>query len=60
MSPDRAKFRIYEEDAKSRQTTHWDLDYLPTADIEQMIRSGRKYRGCWGKLRRLIQRLGRR
>jgi hypothetical protein len=28
------KLKIYQEDAKLRQTTHWDLDYMTSAEID--------------------------
>ncbi|MEE4377473.1 MAG: hypothetical protein V2J55_08165 [Candidatus Competibacteraceae bacterium] len=38
----RNKMKIYMDEAKARQTTHWDLDYLTTAEIDAlMIRNKR-------------------
>ena len=37
---DRKKRRVYQEEAKTRQTSHWDWDYLPLADIERLARKG--------------------
>ncbi len=36
------KFKIYEEAAKSRQTTHWDMDYMPAEDIDALYAAGKK------------------
>jgi hypothetical protein len=33
---------IVEEEVKTRHTTHWDLDYLPMAEIEKMYQRGEK------------------
>lgn len=30
------KLKIYQDEAKARQTTHWDWDYLPAAQIERL------------------------
>lgn len=30
------KLKIYQEDAKLRQTTHWDIDYMTTAEIDAL------------------------
>ncbi len=30
------KRRVYQEEAKTRQTTHWDWDYLPMATLERL------------------------
>ena len=38
------KRRIYEEAAKTRETTHWDLDYLPLAEIDALDKARRKAR----------------
>ncbi|MDJ0988688.1 MAG: hypothetical protein QNI85_01660 [Desulfobacterales bacterium] len=32
------KRRIYQEEAKTRQTTHWDWDYLPLSTLERIAR----------------------
>jgi hypothetical protein len=32
------KNRIHQEDAKTRQTSHWDWDYLPLAELERLGR----------------------
>ena len=36
--PRRPKPRVYQEDAKTRQTSHWDWDYLPLETLERMAR----------------------
>jgi hypothetical protein len=30
------RFKIYQEDAKLRQTSHWDWDYLSSEQLEQL------------------------
>lgn len=35
MNATRKKKRVYVEAAKRHQTTHWDMDYLPMADVEK-------------------------
>ena len=30
------KRRVYQEEAKTRQTTHWDWDYLPLDTLERL------------------------
>jgi hypothetical protein len=42
MERNREKLKIYEEVAKSRQTTHWDMDYLPTEAIDALYATGTK------------------
>lgn len=32
------KLKVYQEEAKLRQTTHWDLDYMTTAEIDALYR----------------------
>ncbi len=32
------KRRVYQEEAKTRQTSHWDWDYLPLSTLEQLAR----------------------
>jgi hypothetical protein len=36
--PRRPKPRVYQEDAKTRQTSHWDWDYLPLETLERLAR----------------------
>ena len=36
--PRRPKPRVYQEDAKTRQTSHWDWDYLPLKTLERLAR----------------------
>jgi hypothetical protein len=33
------KLRIYQEDAKTRHTAHWDWDYLTWEEIEQRLKA---------------------
>ena len=30
------KHRIYKEEAKDRHTTHWDMDYLPQKEVDDL------------------------
>lgn len=39
--PRRSKPRIYQEEAKTRQTSHWDWDYLPLKTLERIAREKR-------------------
>ncbi|MDJ0809804.1 MAG: hypothetical protein QNJ02_04340 [Desulfobacterales bacterium] len=36
IRPRAPKRRVYQEEAKTRQTTHWDWDYLPMATLERL------------------------
>jgi hypothetical protein len=36
--PSRPKLRIHQEASKTRQTSHWDWDYLPLAELERLRR----------------------
>lgn len=31
------KFKVYQEEAKTRQTSHWDWDYMSTEEIEALM-----------------------
>jgi len=33
--------RVYQEFTKTRQTTHWDLDYMTTEQIDALLASAR-------------------
>ena len=37
MSKPKRTFKIYQEDAKTRQTSHWDWDYMSTAELEALM-----------------------
>ncbi len=37
MSQQRRQWKIYQDEIKTRQTAHWDLDYLPTAEYEALM-----------------------
>jgi len=41
-SPERKKARIFLNEAKNRQTSHWDVDVLPQAEVEALYRAGRR------------------
>jgi hypothetical protein len=38
MDRPKRKARIYQEEAKLRQTSHWDWDYLPLKTLERLAR----------------------
>lgn len=40
----RKKARVHLDEAKNRQTTHWDVDMLPEAELERLRRAGRRAR----------------
>ncbi len=33
------KRRVFQEEAKTRQTSHWDWDYLPMTTLERLTRA---------------------
>ncbi len=35
------KRRVYQEEAKTRQTSHWDWDYLPLSELERLVGQGK-------------------
>jgi len=35
------KFRVYLDEAKERQTTHWDWDCMTTAEIDALMQANR-------------------
>ena len=37
MQKQRPKLKLYREEAKERLTTHWDLDYMTTAEIKEVM-----------------------
>ena len=41
MQSQRKKLKIYREEVKERQTTHWDLDYMTSAEFESAMVSRR-------------------
>ncbi|MEQ8799451.1 MAG: hypothetical protein RJQ08_00655 [Salinisphaeraceae bacterium] len=40
----RRKARVWVNEAKNRQTTHWDVDLLPEAEVAALHRAGRRAR----------------
>ena len=42
MQTQRKKLKIYVDEAKARQTSHWDLDYMTTAQIDALMAAGRQ------------------
>jgi hypothetical protein len=42
MTTPRRKLKIYYDDAKLRQTSHWDLDYMTTEELEAFMSAGRE------------------
>lgn len=49
---ERKKTRVHLDQVKERHTTHWDLDVLPTEEVERLHRKGRR-----AHLRHNLQRL---
>jgi hypothetical protein len=45
MQNQRPKLKLYREEAKERLTTHWDLDYMTTAEIEAAMVGNRGNHG---------------
>lgn len=41
MQRQREKMKLYREEVKERFTTHWDLDYMTTAEIEAAMATDR-------------------
>jgi hypothetical protein len=37
----RRRTHVIREEVKERHTTHWDLDYLPAAEVDKLMRQGR-------------------
>ena len=37
MNRPKPKFKIYQEEAKTQQTSHWDWDYMSTAELEALM-----------------------
>ena len=38
---ERKRYKIYQDEAKARLTTHWDWDYLPAAELNRIMNSRR-------------------
>jgi len=39
MNQQKKKMKIYQEEAKTRQTTHWDWDYMRTEEINALMKA---------------------
>jgi len=39
---DQHKAEVHSEEVKDRHTSHWDMDYLPTDQVEALHEEGRK------------------
>jgi hypothetical protein len=50
-NPKKNRLRVYDEDPKTRQTIHWDLDYMPNEEIEALFEKGRLKSKYWRKVR---------
>ena len=37
MQRPRRSYKVYREEVKERLTTHWDLDYMDTAELEAVM-----------------------
>lgn len=40
MSKQKRKMKIYQEEAKTRLTSHWDLDYMSTQELDALLKAG--------------------
>jgi hypothetical protein len=52
-----SKWHIHQEEAKTRQTSHWDWDYLPRAELERLSRRQRDARAARERRPRARRRL---
>ena len=43
MQRQRKNFKVYREEVKERLTTHWDLDYMKTAELEDVMAARRDW-----------------
>ena len=39
MANKRKKWKIYQEDAKTQQTSHWDWDYMSAKEMDALMRA---------------------
>lgn len=46
MHTRRKNWKVYREDVKEGQTTHWDLDYLTNAELEAVMAAGPGWRSA--------------
>jgi hypothetical protein len=65
-----SKWKIYQEQVKTRQTSHWDWDCMTSAQIDDAVRASRDTANrlpsssifslaqLWQKLRRWLSRSG--
>ena len=37
MASRRREFKVYQDEAKQRLTSHWDMDYMTSAEIEAAL-----------------------
>jgi hypothetical protein len=68
MRKQQPKLRLYREEAKERLTTHWDLDYMTTAEIKAVmaanrgnnnggVAAGSKFRDTYRRFADMIKRV---
>ena len=51
------KFKIYQEDAKQRQVSHWDWDYMTTSEIDLQMGETERYAGVGRIVKSCIKRI---
>lgn len=37
MRTQKQRLKIYQEEAKTRQTSHWDIDYMSTEEVNALL-----------------------
>ena len=50
------KLKIYQEEAKLRQTAHWDLDYMTSAELDAWMSTANKQNRNAGQTQDAIRR----
>ena len=41
MNASKKSWKIYQDEAKARQTSHWDLDYISREELDTLYNVGR-------------------
>lgn len=42
MSEPKKRWKVFQEEAKTQQTSHWDLDYLSTEELDALMQESRR------------------
>lgn len=42
MSEPKKRWKVFQEEAKTRQTSHWDLDYMSTEELDALMQESRR------------------